>query len=102
MITMTSRRTNKSKGNLNSFSPFYSIPPLGATVGRYHDFHSVAQTIRDRQEGPTKKKQPPSKTQRQMDRFETDSVARKLREVFFEQWAQSKIMCTQQKYRPKK
>lgn len=36
-----------------------------------------------------------------IERFETDNVARQLREVFFEQWSQSKIMCSQLKYKHK-
>jgi hypothetical protein len=43
----------------------------------------VAEVVKQRHEGGVKKR-PVTKTERQIDRFERDNVARKLRDVFFE------------------
>lgn len=59
------------------------IPHYANCVGRYHDFQSVAEVVKKRHEGGGKKR-PVTKTERQIDRFERDNVARKLRDVFFE------------------
>lgn len=81
-------------GLKHNYERIDGIPHFSNCVGRYHDFHSVAEKVKQRHVGVPKKK-PATKTERQLDRFETDNVARKLRDVFFEQWSQSKVMCTQ-------
>jgi len=77
---------------------WFSIPNLDDCVGRYHDFHSVAVKIRERHSNP-KHQRVNSHIHKELDRFETDNVKRKLRDVFFDQWQRSKEMCTSLKYR---
>ena len=69
-------------------------------MGRYHDFHSVAEAVKLRHQAaaaapPYQAKSAQKNTaSRLIERFETDQVARQIRDIFFDQWSNSKIMCS--------
>ncbi|CDW76934.1 UNKNOWN [Stylonychia lemnae] len=87
------------------------VPSYEECLGRKDDVNQAIDMIKDRRntyklrspQKPFRRNQPapvvPQKTI--MERMEQDAFARQLRDVFFEQWNNSKIMCVQGQYHKK-
>ena len=68
-------------------------------MGRQEEVQEAIEIIqRRKQKSPTKAEK---KRKSLIERMEQDVFTRKLREVFYEQWTSSKIMCVQGQYHRK-